>query len=188
MKLQEQHFLRHKFFLVFTLVAAFQLPISADDVGHDGISYEIIAEQHVYKANSYATLKLMVTNRGSEPVFISRDIGRCSKWSGHSEIQLLNEKRENVLRGGCDDAEGPIRDADLKSTLNDPNSWIRLFPNEIYGTEEHITLPTVRGLYHLRAELWPPGFPAEQKKLLQQQGLRVLQHSHVAPLLQMRIE
>jgi len=188
MKLQEQRSLRHKFFFIFVLVAAFQLSTNADDIGHDGIRYEIIAEQQVYKAGSYATLKLMVINRGSEAVFISRDIGRCSKWSGHSEIQLLNEKRENVLRGGCDVAEGPIRDADLKSALNDPGLWIRLLPNEIYGTEEHIALPSTRGFYQLRAELWPPGFPVEQKKLIQQQGLRVLQHSHVAPLLQMRIE
>src|ERR1700686_4385648 len=102
LKLQEQRVLRHKVFFVVALVAALQLPTSADDIGHDGISYEIIAEQQVYKVGSSATLKLVVINRGGNPVFISRDIGRCSKWSGHSEIQLLNEKGENVLRGGCD--------------------------------------------------------------------------------------
>ena len=188
MKLKRQHFPQYALFGVFALVAALHLPTKANDIGRDGISYEILAEQQTYKAGSYATVELIIINHGSESIFISRDIGRCSKWSGHSEIQLLNGKNENLLRGGCDSAEGPIRDAELKNTLNDPDLWIRLLPNEIYGTEEHIALPSTRGIYHVRAELWPPGFPAEQKKLLQQQGLRVLQHSHVAPLLQIRIE
>jgi len=188
MKLQEECFLRQKLFLALALVAALQLPTSADNIGHDGISFEIIAEQQAYKAGSYATMKLMIINRGSEAVFIGRDIGRCSKWSGHFEIQLLNKKGENVLRGGCDIAEQPIRDAELKNTLNDPGLWIRLLPNEIYGTEEHIALPSTRGVYRVRAELWPPGFPARQQELLKQQSLRVLQFQHQASPVEITVQ
>src|ERR1041385_1713069 len=170
-------FCRYVCFLLLVTLAPVQ-PAKGSNVRDDGIGYEIIAKSTVSKGDAYITLKLMIVNHSSEPVFISRGIGRCSKWSGHSQIQLLNERNENVLHSGCDVAELPIADADLKDTLHNSDLWIRLLPDEIYGEEEAIAIPNRRGSYRIRAELRPPGFPEQQKRLLKEQGIRVLEHSH----------
>lgn len=154
----------------------------------DRIGYQVVADRTNYKANEYATLRFMIINQGSDDLFVSRRIGSCSKWSGHFELQLLDDRGENMLHGGCDAAERPIPDSRLREELNDCALWIRLLPGEIYGTEEKIALPSQKGTYHVRAELWPPGFPARQKQLLKEQNLRVLQSSHLAPLVEINVE
>jgi len=138
------------------------------------------ADQKQYRVGERAAIQFIVVNQGSRALYVGRDLGTCSKWTGHTELQILNAQSQKLPGIGCESYIALLPGSKLKEIITHSDSWVLLRPHDIYGTEESIDLPTQQGTYKLVAEMWPPGFSKEEIDNLAAEHIRVLQSRHPA--------
>lgn len=144
------------------------------------ISFRMSADQKQYRVGERATIQFIVVNQGSRALYMGRDVGTCSKWTGHTELQILNAQSQKLPGIGCESYIALLPGAKLKEIITHSDSWVLLKPHDIYGTEESIDLPTQQGTYKVFADLWPPGLSTEESDNLAAEHIRVLQSRHSA--------
>jgi hypothetical protein len=146
----------------------------------DMISFRISADKTQYHTGERPTVQFIIVNQGPLPLYVSRDLGTCSKWTGHTELSIRTSDNKQLPRRGCELNIAISGDADLGKIITTSDSWILLKPHDIYGTEESIDLPNRKGTFELVAELWPPGLSKEEIHSLAAEHIRVLQSRHAA--------
>jgi hypothetical protein len=145
----------------------------------DEIDYKIVVPQLTYNAGATATVWLLIVNRGTLPIYISRHFVRCSNPSiEFVETKLLDKQGHQVDKEKQCAVEIYLKDP--IAALADTRFWIELRPGEAYGADADIGLPTKKGKYRLVSELFPPGFYEEQKEALANRQMRVLRSRHIA--------
>jgi hypothetical protein len=149
-------------------------------VDSDAVLFQFTTDKSEYRWGESALVRFTVENRGIEPIYLNRNMGTCSMWTGHVELTILDHRDHKVLRAGCDVFVTRIPDSRLKEALNS-SEWILLLPGKAYSSQQSLDLPRTKGRYFLVADLWPPAFSNDQLQLLASQGMRVLQSAHSAP-------
>lgn len=146
------------------------------------MSFQLATDKVAYRSGETAVLRFTITNTGSQPIYVSRDLGMCSRWTGYFDLAIFDHRDNKISRPGCDVFVTGIPDRNLKESFRS-SDWKVLLPGEAYSLQEGIGVPTAKGRYHLAAELMPPGFPDHQMEMLVADGIRVLRSRHRAPLI-----
>jgi hypothetical protein len=151
------------------------------------ISFHISSDKTEYRRGEKALFSFIVANRGATPVYVARGFV-CGKWTGFADFHVQNALGQNVENGGCDVVASPIPEDRLKQEITDSPAWLRLDPNEIYGEQRHFSLPSTKGSYRIVAELSPPQFSEQQRRLLASERILVLQARYVAPAVTIKVK
>lgn len=166
---------------LFALSLLFPKAGVTSDEGGDEIAFQIVSDQVEYRAGESATIRLILIDRASAPLHISRmGLGTCGKFSGYADLQLTDSEGRNLTMPGCDMTELPVPDDKIKERLMNSNAWVTLSRGEIYGSEVSIPLPSQEGRYRLTGKIHPPSFPGHQDELLKAEHINVLQSMHSA--------
>jgi hypothetical protein len=165
---------------LFCLLSLFTASGMPEEKSEDGISLQISTLKTTYLPGERSLVSFTVTNQGAAPIYLSRSF-ICGTWTGHVDFRILNSQGQNVKNGGCAGSEFSIPLDKLKQEVTGSAGWLRLDPGEIYGQEGDFEAPVKKGSYRLVAELMPPGFSEQQKRVLASEQILVLQSHHVAP-------
>ena len=126
-------------------------------------------------------IKFLVTNTGTIPIYIFRNLGRCSSTDGFAAIEVTDKAGRPVQLGGCSGSGLGRTNAELISWVKDPRYFVWLQPGEIYGGEASFELPPMKGKFHVQATLYPTGsLHKGQVEFLQDNDIRVLSSPHSA--------
>lgn len=157
--------------------------------GKDNVVVRVVLDKDVYRRGEAATVRFMLLNQGSRPIYVSHgSLETCGRWTGYTEVHIWAGRAEVRPKGGCHAAVLPIQESHLKEVLTNSNSWVALFPGEIYGEEQLIDVPLKAGEYKLTAEVQPPRFTEAQLKILDAEHIRVLRQSHSTPSLILKVQ
>jgi len=163
--------------------------MSTDSQGEDGIAFQIVTDKQIYAPRASLHVKFIVTNTSEAPFYLSRGLGECSSQFGFAYFLIVDQYDHAVRNQGCAaDTWPPLGQVDVIKELSDSRSWIKLNPGEIYGGESTFELPSKKGSYRLRAELMPPAFSDEQRRMLSQRGMRVLHSACPAPIVTITVK
>ena len=155
----------------------------------DNVVVRAVLNRNAYRAGDSATVRFTILNRGSKPIYVSHgNLDTCGRWTGYTEIRIFSGTAEVRPKAGCHAAVLPVEDSHLKEVLTNSNSWIALFPGEIYGEEQLVDVPPKAGEYKLAAEVQPPRFSEAQLKILEREHIRVMRQPHAAPALSFKVQ
>jgi hypothetical protein len=156
----------------------------------ESIRFQVSSEEAQFHPRARARLKFLVTNDSDVPLYLSRPISTCGSPVGFVELKILDKNGLLMLGKGCSSDTTPIKDEDMPGIIqlirNSPG-WTSLKRGETYTADVEIELPKKKGVYELKAELFPTSFTNKQTELLSQNGIRVLLKSHVAPVLKIKV-
>ncbi|HZE24771.1 MAG TPA: hypothetical protein VE054_12290 [Blattabacteriaceae bacterium] len=172
--------------VTFCVMSLFPVRGMLQKKAEDAIYFQISTPKTKYRRGEKVIVSLTVVNRGAAPIYIAHGFV-CGKLSGYVEFRILNSQGQNVENGGCAGSEFSVPLDRLKEEVTKSRAWLRLDPNEIYGEEEQLDLPRMNASYRLIAELMPPRFSEEQKRVLASEQIRVLSSRHSAPPLMIEI-
>jgi hypothetical protein len=151
------------------------------DGATDDVSFQILTEKVEYKPAEKAVVRLILVNRASEPIYISRwGVDLCGKGSGFADLAILDGKGQKVPMLGCSVAELSIPVDKLKERIVSSGAWIKIGRGEIYGSEVSVEMPQQQGRYRLISTIHPPSFSKQQAELLKEGHIHVLQSTHDA--------
>jgi hypothetical protein len=115
----------------------------------------------------------------------------CSEPGGWAELKIFDENHALMPGRECSDDSIPAKDEDMLEIARQiPTSgeWVSLCQGEIYGGVGEIDLPKKKGVYELKAEIYPPGFSEKQKEILAKNGIRVLLRPIAAPVVKIKVK
>jgi len=151
------------------------------------VGFRIVADRLDYSPGAALHLTFLVTNRGPSPLYLFRNLTECSSNRGFASVEVLDERNRNVGDAGCSVDYLPIRDGEIPEMMSDARSWVVLQPNDIYGREVTVFLPTKRGKYKIRAQLHPTPFSERQREILIQNHMNVLEYPILAQPISIRV-
>lgn len=153
--------------------------------GTTGVAFQVVTDKTAYAPSSTLWVKFILTNTGKSPLYLSRNLSECSSSQGSFFFLILDDKNQDVTGQGCSlDSWPPGEDVER---LADPQLWIRLNQGEIFGREFAFDLPSKKGTYRLKAELTPTDFTDQQKEILSEKQIRVLEKRCPAPIVTITI-
>lgn len=173
--------------VTFCVMSLFPVRGMLQKKAEDAIYFQISTPKTKYRRGEKVIVSLTVVNRGAAPIYIAHGF-ICGKSSGYVEFRTLNSQGQNVENGGCAGSELSVPLDKLKEEVTESRAWLRLDPNEIYGEEEQLDLPPIKASYRLVAELMPPRFSEEQKRVLASEQIVVLQAHHMAPIVRIIVK
>ena len=148
----------------------------------------VLTDRPVYLPESTAEVRFIVANTGSAPFYLSRDADECSSQSGSFSLELVDKEDHESNVSGCSADIDPHKFTSVLEEHPNPELWVLLKPGEIFGKVEMLELPKKRGMYRLKAELYPPAFLQDVKSVLTQRGIGVLQGPTPAPVVVLKVE
>ncbi|MGA2814676.1 MAG: hypothetical protein ABSG16_25065, partial [Candidatus Acidiferrum sp.] len=138
----------------------------------------------VYASGASIEVRFLVTNRGTQPIYIGRNLGPCTGPDGFAALEILDEHGKDMQLSGCSGEGLHHADDELVRWVTGGEAFVLLKPQEIYGSIAQYDVRTKPGKYRLVAELYPAGIITEkQKEMLSQRGIRILQGPVAAPTL-----
>ena len=178
--------------ILLFLISLGPLSRARNEVGEDhknNALFTAVLDRKNYYLGETATLRFTLMNRGSTPIYLAHgSLESCGRWTGYTQVRILAGTAEVHPKGGCHAAVMPIEDSHLKDVLTNSNSWVALFPGEIYGEEQLLDLPLKVGEYRLAAEIQPPRFSEAQLKILRTEGIHVLRQPHMTSSLNFKVQ
>lgn len=120
----------------------------------DNIQFQILPDKLAYASGASGEIRYLVTNVGTQSIYIGRSLGGCSAPSGFTSLQILDKNGEEVPASGCAVDGLRVSDDELVRWITDAKFWILVEPGEIYGGVGRFELPTKAGKYRLVAELY----------------------------------
>jgi hypothetical protein len=174
---------------IFAAMVLFGLAIHGaipDCENENGVDFRIVADNLSYAPGATLRVKFLVTNTGEEPLYLFRLLSDCSSQIGGYLFFILDQNNKEVPIQRC--AADLIMDDRVIDELSDPKFGIALRKYDIYGFQGEFQLPAKKGIYQLKAELWPPGFTDKQKEILSQRQMRVLRSRCLAPIVTITIK
>jgi len=175
-------------FLLFVLVSSAAKP----RIDFDNIKFDAVPESVTLKLRKgipegeltpgvMMNIKFLVTNTGTVPIYIFRNLGGCSSTDGFADIEVKDKAGRHVDIGGCSGCGLGRTNNELIPWVKDPKYFVWLQPGEIYGGEASFELPPTKGLFHVQATLYPTGsLHKGQFEFLQENDIRVLSSPHSA--------
>ena len=155
----------------------------------DNIQFQILPDKLVYARATSIEVEFLVANRGTEPIYIGRNLGGCTGPSGFAALEILDEHGEDMRLSGCSGDGLRLADDALLRWITDGESFILLKPQEIYGRIAQFEVRTKPGKYRLLAKLYPANIISEkQKEMLSQRGIGILQCPVAAPVLTITVK
>jgi hypothetical protein len=155
----------------------------------DNIQFNILLDKLVYARATSIEVEFLVANRGTEPIYIGRNLGPCTGPSGFAALEILDEQGEDMRLSGCSGDGLGLADDELLRWITDGESFISLKPREIYGVIAQFDVRTKPGKYRLVAKLYPANVISEkQKEMLSHRGIKILQGSLAAPVLTITVK
>jgi hypothetical protein len=142
-------------------------------------NFQVVSDNYVYSLGDKLHLKLILTNEGQTPLYISREVG-CGGPTGFAVVDIVDDSGRRFARNCYADGI-PRTDAELLELMANPKLWIQLQPGEIYGQERYYDLPPGKATYRVTAYLIPPGLEDTQLTLLSKKGISVLRSLCKAP-------
>src|ERR1700756_680597 len=97
--------------------------------GEPQLEFQIATDQSEYVPGDQMNLRFFIINHGKIPVYLPRDISYCVFWSGHFDLQILDEKGRNVVSSGCSAEHLPMSSPEILQEMQDPRQWVLLKPN-----------------------------------------------------------
>lgn len=176
--------------LAATMIVGLCLGQVTESAQNDDVSFQVITDKSAYSPHSRMSVKFLIINTGSHPIYIFSGLNSCSSLYGYYEVHVFDDKGEIVPKWACagNDVWPGMQTVDPVSELRSPQ-WIELQPGHIYGRQEEVEGPSTRGTYHIGAELVPPhNFGVRQQEILQEKNLRILTSRHKAPPIDVKIE
>jgi hypothetical protein len=125
---------------------------------------------------------LLVLNTAESPLYFSRHLSQCGSALGFASFQILDQNHQNVNNSGCSDDIGPLKESEIAGQVTDSRFWVLLKSKEIYGVEMIVKSPAKEGTYRLKAELFPASLTDQQREILSNQHVRILQCRSAAPI------
>jgi hypothetical protein len=146
----------------------------------EGVDFQILPDKLVYDLGTTMRIRFVVLNTGDSPLYLYRGLNECSSQMGSFFFLILDPNEKDARSEGCS-AEFTMQDMNVLTSLSDSSSWIVLGPEEMFGKQIGFPVPTKKGIYHLKAELKPPGFTDKQRETLLKKHIRILDTPCMAP-------
>lgn len=159
-------------FLLALLVRA-QKPVP-ECGANSGVDFRIVTDKLVYAPKSMVRVKFLITNTGEKPLYLDRGLSFCTSPMGFYWLIILDKHNKRMPVNGCS-ADVVMEKVDAVAMLTSPKTGIALTPGEVFGREGEFQLPTKRGTYRLKAELFTGGFFPKQLQTLAENHMRALQ-------------
>ncbi len=148
------------------------------------VAFEVVPVKAVYRPNEPIVLRLVLTNRGENPVTVERFSSLCSSdFFAFVDLKILDARGRESQQAGCAEDFFPNKEF-LERTVAEvgkTDHWIKLEPNDLYGEEAIHEVKTRTGTYTIKAEFLPARFHEEERKALAQRGVTVLSRKITAP-------
>jgi hypothetical protein len=158
-----------------TLIAAVLLavltPVHAQQVTregkgetiHDQLQFRLRPTQSSYRRGQKVTVSVSISNAGSKPVYVARNLGLCPTYWGGVSLTMLDSRGRELPETACGD---PYRlgasEKDALRSLSD--DLVLLGPGYSYSLAVTIEeVPPRPGRYRLAATFVPPSFTEEKK-------------------------
>jgi hypothetical protein len=152
-----------------------------------GAELQIDTGQGTYSAGSIMHVRFIVTNRGTDALYLFRGISNCSSQLGSLYLGVFDNSGHEVNTSGCS-TEAMLKKMDVVRALNSPGAAVMLKSQELHVFDADFKLPAKRGVYVLKAELTAPAFSSEQRQVLAQKGMRVLGGACIAPIVKITLK
>ena len=148
------------------------------------VAFEVVPVKTVYRPNEPIVLRLVLTNRGENPVTVERFSSLCSSdFFAFVYLKILDTHGREARKSGCAVDSFPNQQF-LEQTVakvGKTDYWITLEPHDLSGEEAIREVKTRAGTYTIKAEYLPARFDEEQRKALAQRGITVLSEKITAP-------
>jgi hypothetical protein len=140
----------------------------------NGVTFRVsVPARKVYSPGASVRITVVIANSGLTELYMFRFINRCSSQLGSYHFTLLDDQGQTVRVQECY-ADDDMDRLDVVKALTDAKTGITLNRQETFRLEQHIKLPTKRGVYRLRAELIPAALNPEQQRALSEHQMRIV--------------
>ena len=131
-----------------------------------GVRLQLRPQQSSYGSKQKVSLSVIVSNEGSKPVYIERELGLCPTYWGGLSLTVLDSQEREVPESRCADPHRiDLTGRDVLKAISE--HWVLLYPRYSYSYSFTVEgVPARPGRYTLVATLIPPSFTEEEKEHL----------------------
>ncbi len=146
----------------------------AEDKLGDGVELRFQPQQRYYLDNQKITALVTVSNSGTRPIYIGRELGLCPTYWGGISLTVLDAEGHQVTVNRCGDPyRVDLGGRDFSKLISE--HLILLYPGYSYSLTVIVeSVPSHAGRYTLDASLLLISFTSEEKERLQSLSYPVL--------------
>jgi hypothetical protein len=111
----------------------------------DNIQFQILLDKLVYASGASIEVRFLVTNRGTQPIYIRRNLGPCTGPDGFADLEILDEHGKDMRLSGCAGEGLHHADDELVRWVTGGEAFVLLKPQEIYGSIARYDIRTKPG-------------------------------------------
>lgn len=153
---------------------------------NQGFDFQIVTDKLVYAPKATMHVKFLVMNTDYREqqdkatglysfgvLYLNRTVNYCTSPTGFYWLTILDKHDKSVPIKACS-IDSDMEKEDAVELFTNPKTGIFLRPGDIYGSEGEFQLPSEKGNYRLKAELFTGGFLEKQLQSLAEKHIHIL--------------
>ena len=153
---------------------------------NQGFDFQIVTDKLVYAPKATMHVKFLIMNTDYREqqdkatglysfrvLYLNRTVNYCTSPTGFYWLTILDKHDKSVPIKACS-IDSDMEKEDAVELFTNPKTGVALRPGDVYGSEGQFQLPSQKGKYRLKAELFTGGFLEKQLQSLAEKHIRIL--------------